>query len=377
MSFVRSVFAPAVRLSRTPRFISRTLATQAPLPTASTSTSTSTPEPLSEGVVGGVEGLAAQPVFPGGDMDVTDSVLKMLESEDGLSGETNSLLSKPISYLPISSLASPNPTLPSPEELAVPLPPTVFAQPLRRDILHRCSVYYLANLRQGAGSSKTRAEVAYSGRKLYRQKGTGKARAGSAGSGTRRGGGTIHGPHPRDFTQLLPRKVRQLGLHVALSSKLSSGLLRIVNDLGEAQWKRTRNAVAALADDKAGVKDSMYEAEEEEQVGEADEQAVNADTSRQVRFGHPDELSILFIAGPPTTEKEYSDLINMARCVNNVPKVEVIPVEEVEAYEILRRKWVVLDVRAVEWLEGEMESAGLAGSEVQAEVAGIENRPVA
>jgi len=210
-----------------------------------------------------------------------------------------------------------------------------------------------------------------------------------------RGGGTIHGPHPRDFTQLLPRKVRQLGLHVALSSKLSSGLLRIVNDLGEAQWKRTRNAVAALADDKAGVKDSMYEAEEEEQVGEADEQTVNADPSRQVRFGHPDELSILFIAGPPTTEKEYSDLINMARCVNNVPKVEVIPVEEVEAYEVLRRKWVVLDVRAVEWLgeragegwigeegeaeleEGEMESAGLVGSEVQAEGAGIENRPVA
>lgn len=118
MSFVRSVFAPAVRvslshfpphsirspyprdlmlwantytvtllpweqLSRTPRFISRTLATQAPFPTASTSTSTSTTEPLSEGVVGGGEGLGAQPVFPGGDVDVTDSVLKMLESEDG------------------------------------------------------------------------------------------------------------------------------------------------------------------------------------------------------------------------------------------------------------------------------------------------------
>lgn len=74
---------PWEQLSRTPRFISRTLATQAPFPTASTSTSTSTTEPLSEGVVGGGEGLGAQPVFPGGDVDVTDSVLKMLESEDG------------------------------------------------------------------------------------------------------------------------------------------------------------------------------------------------------------------------------------------------------------------------------------------------------
>lgn len=74
---------PWEQLSRTPRFISRTLATQAPFPTASTSTSTSTPEPLSEGIVGGGEGLGAQTVFPGGDVDVTDSVLKMLESEDG------------------------------------------------------------------------------------------------------------------------------------------------------------------------------------------------------------------------------------------------------------------------------------------------------
>jgi len=74
---------PSEQLSRTPRFVSRTLATQAPFPTASTSTSNSTTEPLSEVVVGGVEGLAAQPVFPGGDVDVTDSVLKMLESEDG------------------------------------------------------------------------------------------------------------------------------------------------------------------------------------------------------------------------------------------------------------------------------------------------------
>lgn len=115
--------------------------------------------------------------------------------------------------------------------------------------------------------------------------------------------------------------------------------------------------MAALADDKAGVRDSLYE--------EADEQDVKAD--RQVRFGHPDELSILFIAGPPTSEAEYTDLIGMARCVENVPKVEVLPVEEVEAYEILRRKWVVMDVRAVEWL-GERAGEGWVGEEGEVEV---------
>ena len=180
-----------------------------------------------------------------------------------------------------------------------------------------------------------------------------------------RGGGTIHGPHPRDFTQLLPRKVRQLGLHVALSSKLSSGLLRIVNDLGEAQWTKTRHAVAALADDKAGERDSLYEADEQDSSFSSSE--------RQVRFGHPEDLSILFIAGPPGTEKEFDDLIGMVRCVTNVPKVEVVPVEEVEAYEVLRRKWVVMDVRALEWL-GERAGEGWVGEEGEAEreEAGIE-----
>jgi len=133
----------AAQLSRTPRLVSRTLATQAPFPPASTSTSgiaSSTPE--------GSTINGTQSVFPGGDVDVTDSVLKMLESEDGkrdlhpsgrsrsissrqevesssfpnrridisagLSGEAESM-SQPISYLPISSLASPNPTLPSPQ----------------------------------------------------------------------------------------------------------------------------------------------------------------------------------------------------------------------------------------------------------------------
>jgi large subunit ribosomal protein L4 len=159
----------------------------------------------------------------------------------------------------------------------------------------------------------------------------------------------------------MPRKVRQLGLHVALSTKLQSGLLRIVNDLGEAGWKGTRQVVKALSDDKLGgnvTESSLFENDQE--VVDADEQ------ERHVRFGHPDELSILFIAGPPSNEKEYDGLMEMARCVNNIPKIDVIPVEMVEAYEVLRRKWVVMDVRAVEWL-GERAGEGWVGEELEGE----------
>ena len=141
-------------------------------------------------------------------------------------------------------------------------------------------------------------------------------------------------------------------------------MLRIVNDLGEAGWTGTRQVVKALSDDKLGgggnaINTSLFENDQEEIV-DADEQ------ERHVRFGHPDDLSILFIAGPPSSEKEYDGLLEMARCVNNIPKIEVVPVEMVEAYEVLRRKWVVMDVRAVEWL-GEKAGEGWVGEELEGE----------
>ena len=84
---------------------------------------------------------------------------------------------------PLSSLASESPLSPTHRE--VTLPQGVFALPLRRDILHRCVVWYLALLREGNQSSKNRSTVNYSGRKLRQQKGTGKARVGDASSGIR------------------------------------------------------------------------------------------------------------------------------------------------------------------------------------------------
>lgn len=102
--------------------------------------------------------------------------------------------------------------------------------PLRRDILHLAVVYEGDSTRQGTASSKTRYEVKGSGRKLYRQKGTGKARVGDSRSPLRRGGGKTFGPKPRDFSTRLNRKVYDLAWRTALSYRYRRGELVVTED---------------------------------------------------------------------------------------------------------------------------------------------------
>ena len=104
-------------------------------------------------------------------------------------------------------------------------------------VVHQCIVAYLANQRRGTASTKTRGEVKGSGRKLYRQKGTGRARAGDAKSPIRVHGGVIFGPRPRSYRQYLPKKVRRLGVHYALADKLQSQSCKIIEDFELAQPK--------------------------------------------------------------------------------------------------------------------------------------------
>src|SRR5882757_2916434 len=122
---------------------------------------------------------------------------------------------KPV-YLTLSSLVGKS----KGAKKAVALDPTVFDHPVRRDILHLCVVHYLDSLRQGTASTKTRAEVAGSRRKIRPQKGTGRARLGDRQSPMLRGGGVAFGPKPRDFSTKLNRKVIQMGMRVALTMKL-------------------------------------------------------------------------------------------------------------------------------------------------------------
>jgi len=112
----------------------------------------------------------------------------------------------------------------------VDLPGSLFEQPVHRHAVYEAVRNFLANRRQGTHDTKTRAEVSYSSGKLYRQKGTGRARAGSARSPIRIGGGTVFGPHPRDYSYTLPRKIKRLALKSALSDRAAHARVSVIED---------------------------------------------------------------------------------------------------------------------------------------------------
>ncbi len=113
-------------------------------------------------------------------------------------------------------------------------------------VLHQALVMQLANARQGTASTKTRAQVAGGGRKPFRQKGTGRARRGSETSPLLRGGGVTFGPHPRSYRQAMPKKMRRLAIRCALSAKVVSGEMIVVDDLVLSEPK-TREMASILA----------------------------------------------------------------------------------------------------------------------------------
>jgi len=113
----------------------------------------------------------------------------------------------------------------------VELPPDIFGVNVKKELLHEVVRNYLANQRQGTASTKTRGEVRGGGRKPYRQKGTGRARAGSIRSPLWKGGGTVFGPKPRDYSYKLPKKVKWAALSSAFTAKLQDGEITIVEDL--------------------------------------------------------------------------------------------------------------------------------------------------
>lgn len=112
----------------------------------------------------------------------------------------------------------------------VELSTAIFEQPVHRQALYEAVRNYLANQRQGTHDTKTRSEVVGSRQKMFRQKGTGRARMGSIKSPSRVGGGRAHGPHPRDYTYTLPRKIKRLALKSALSDRATAERINVVED---------------------------------------------------------------------------------------------------------------------------------------------------
>ena len=131
----------------------------------------------------------------------------------------------------------------------------VFGVPFNQAVVHQAVVRQQANARQGTVNTKTRSEVSGSTRKLFRQKGTGLARAGSRKSPLRRGGGITFGPKPRSYRQAMPKKMRQLALRCVLSAKAGDGELVVLEQLklDEPKTKEMVRILAALGVDSSAL----------------------------------------------------------------------------------------------------------------------------
>lgn len=128
------------------------------------------------------------------------------------------------------------------------LPDEIFSIPVKTSVLHDVVRSQLASRREGTAASKTRGMVKGSTRKLFRQKGTGNARAGSIKSPLRKGGGIIFGPSPRSYAFKMPKKVRRLALKMALSSKWEDKNLYVIDafNLDQVKTKKLASVLGAL-----------------------------------------------------------------------------------------------------------------------------------
>lgn len=181
----------------------------------------------------------------------------------------------------------------------------IFGLDPREDIIARMIRYQLAKKQQGTHQTKTRAEIARTGKKMYKQKGTGRARHHSARAPQFRGGGRAHGPVVRSHAHDLPKKIRALALRHALSAKLKSEDVIIVDSLvaSEAKTKALIGTLSGLG-------------------------LTNA----------------LFIGGAVLDA-------NFKLAAQNIPNIDVLPVQGINVYDILRRNKLVLSKAAVEALE--------------------------
>jgi large subunit ribosomal protein L4 len=190
----------------------------------------------------------------------------------------------------------------------ITLADAVFGVAPRADIVARVVKWQLAKRRAGTHKVKSRGEISVTTAKMFRQKGTGRARHGSASVVQFRGGGVVHGPVVRDHGHALPKKVRQLGLRSALSSKAAEGKLLVVDSL------------------KSGGKEAGKTAKLRAQLAKLG--AENA----------------LIIGGAEIDEA-------FAKAARNIPLVDVLPQQGINVYDILRRDVLVLSKDAATHLE--------------------------
>src|ERR1700720_3399291 len=188
---------------------------------------------------------------------------------------------------------------------SVTLSEAIFGLEPRTDLIHRCVIWQLAKRRAGTHAVKNRADIHRTGKKLYKQKGTGSARHGSARANLFRGGGRSFGPHPRSHEIGLPKKVRALALKHALSAKAKDDGIVVIEalDLKEAKTKALRSQF-----EKLGLSNALL----------IDGAELAADVRPAAR---------------------------------NLPNIDVLPVAGINVYDIMRRHKLVLTKAAVDALE--------------------------
>jgi large subunit ribosomal protein L4 len=133
----------------------------------------------------------------------------------------------------------------------IDLPELIFGEEPNAPVMHQAYVRQMANARQGTASTKRRGEVSGGGAKPYRQKGTGRARHGSIREPSMKGGGVVFGPHPRDYSQRMPKQMRRLALRSALSQKAIEGRVRVIDGFGfeEPRTKQAADLIEAIGFD--------------------------------------------------------------------------------------------------------------------------------
>ena len=136
------------------------------------------------------------------------------------------------------------------------LPAALFEGEVNEHFVHEAVVMYLANQRQGTASTKERSDVRGGGRKPFRQKGTGRARAGTIRSPIWRGGGIVFGPHPRDYRMKMTKKVKRLALRSSLTSRANDGDIVVIKGF-EFNEPKTKAFVGILKNMNAGFRKTL------------------------------------------------------------------------------------------------------------------------
>ncbi|WP_029090263.1 50S ribosomal protein L4 [Brevibacterium album] len=201
------------------------------------------------------------------------------------------------------------------------LPGSVFDVPTNVPLIHQVVVAQLAAARQGTHKTKTRAEVSGGGRKPYRQKGTGNARQGSIRAPQYAGGGIVHGPVPRDYSQRTPKKMKAAALRGALSDRARLDRVHVVTTLVEGEKPSTKAAGAALS-------------------------ALSDRKNKLVVLTREDDVNYL--------------------SVRNLPRVHVLNVESLNTYDVLMSDDVVFTAAALEAFLARTAGAAAASSEEDA-----------